>query len=101
MQQQVILYLCRAQFAGDSAVPYKQAPEVGSSHDCILFVAQSSSIHDFETARTLLAKHGWSHIEMKSAGPFQPESINPQKMRVFQHHYEECLEHGDSVAWYA
>ncbi|CAE6781149.1 hypothetical protein XA1311A_24050 [Xanthomonas arboricola] len=101
MTQHVILYLCRAQFAGSSAIPYATPPEVGSSHDCILFVSQDSPDHDFAAAHALLAKHGWTDSEMRRAGTFQSESINPQQMRVFQHHYEECLEHGDSLAWYA
>ena len=101
MIQHVILYLCRAQFTGDSAIPYGVSPVIGSSHDCILFVLQNDSDYDFVGARGLLAKHGWTDSEMKRAGPFQAESINPEQMSVFQHHYEECLEHGDSLVWYA
>jgi len=35
------------------------------------------------------------------AGAIQPESVNSPQMSVFQHYYEACLEHGDSLAWYA
>ena len=101
MQQHVILYLCRAKFAGGTAITFAQAPEIGSSHDCILFVSQADPDHDFVAPRGLLAQHGWTDSEMRRAGPFQSESINPQQMRVFQRHYEECLEHGDSLVWYA
>lgn len=96
----VILFLCRAEFSGRSDVPYAQAPITGSSHDCILFVAQPGDSPDYETARAILAKHGWINAHFKRAGPFQPESVNADQWRVFQSYYEECLEHGDSVVWY-
>jgi len=101
VKKHVILYLCKAQFTGDSAVPYAQAPQIGSFHDCILFVSQAIQEPDYGAAKTRLSKHGWSDVEMRRAGPFQPESVNPQQMAVFQHHYDECLEHGDSLVWYA
>ena len=101
MKQHVILYLCKAQFTGGSAVPYAQAPEIGSFHDCILFLSQANQEPDYTAAKSRLSKHGWSDVEIRRAGPFQPESVNPQQMAVFQHHYEECLEHGDSLVWYA
>lgn len=96
-----MLYLCKAQFVGGSVISYAEAPEIGSLHDCILFVLQSAPDHDFEAARSLLAKHGWADPEIKRVGQFQSESINPRQMRVFQHYYEECLQHGDSLVWYA
>jgi len=97
----VVLYLSNARFTGQSAIPYDQPPEVDSPHDCILFVSQSDAAHDFDSARGLMEKHGWLDVQFKSAGPFVAESINSQQMRVFQHHYEECLKHGDSLVWYA
>lgn len=101
MTQHVILYSCRAQFTGGSAVPYAQAPKIGSLHDCILFVPQPTQEPDYGAAKTRLSRHGWSDAEMRRAGPFQAESVNSHQMAVFQHHYEECLEHGDSLVWYA
>jgi len=101
MPMRVILFLCRAEFSGHSEVEYAEAPTVGSEHDCILFVAQAIETPDYEAAHCLLSKHGWINARIKSAGPFQPESVNSQQWRVFQHNYEECLEHGDSVVWYA
>jgi len=97
----VVLYLANARFSGQGSIPYSQAPEVGSLHDCILFVSQNVAEHDFDSARGLMEKHGWSEVQFKRAGPFAAESINAQQMRAFQHHYEECLQHGDSLVWYA
>jgi hypothetical protein len=101
MQQHVILFLCHAEFSGRSEVPYAQAPVVGSEYECILFVAQPKPAPDYEVARSRLSKHGWANVHIKSAGPFQSESVNAQQWQAFQHHYEECLVHGDSVVWYA
>jgi hypothetical protein len=101
MQQHVVLYLCSAEFSGLSEIPYAQAPVVGSEHSCMLFVTQANGAADYEIARSRLAKHGWVNARIQRVGPFQPESVNPQQWQVFQRHYEECLEYGDSVVWYA
>lgn len=101
MTHHVILYLCEAQFTGGGTVTYEQAPEIGSLHDCILFVSQETQEPDYAAVGDRLSKHGWSLTEIRRFGPFQPESINSQQMRVFERHYEESLEHGDSLVWYA
>ena len=100
MQLHVVLFFCRAEYSGKSEVPYSDPPATGSEHNCILFMAQPRSEPDFEAARSRLAKHGWIKAHIRRAGPFKPESANSDEMRVFQRHYEECLEHGDSVVWY-
>ena len=101
MQVHIFLFLCRAEFSGQSEIPYSQEPPVGSEHDCILFVAQQSDTPDHEIARSKLAEHGWINAHIKRVGPFQPENVNSQQWQAFQRNYEECLEHGDSIAWYA
>ena len=100
MQLHVTLFLCQAEFSGQSEVPYAVPPAVGSEHKCILFLAQPGTEPDFDAARERLAKHGWIKAHIQRAGPFQPESVNSDEMQVFQHHYEECLEYGDSIVWY-
>ena len=101
MQVHVFLFLCRAEFSGRSEIPYSQEPELGAEHDCILFLAQNSDVPDHSSARSALAKHGWINVEIKRVGPFQPETVNSQQWSAFQHNYKECLDLGDSVAWYA
>ena len=101
MRRHIVLYLLTARFAGAAEIPYEQAPEIGSSHDCILFVSQARADHDFDFARALMKRYGWADIEFSRAGPFSPESINSQQMSVFQRHYEECVQHGDALVWYA
>jgi len=66
----------------------------------MLFLAQPGSEPDFEAARSRLAKHAWIKADIRRAGPFQPDSVNSDEMRVFHRHYEECLEHGGSIVWY-
>lgn len=95
----IVLFLCKAEFSGQSEVEYAVPPEVGSEHSCILFMAQSEAEPDFEAARACLAKYGWIKANISRAGPFAPESVNSDDMKSFQRYYEECLEQGDSVAW--
>lgn len=101
MQVHVFLFLCRAEFSGRSEIPYSHEPDVGSEHDCILFVAQQSNTPDHEAAHTRLARHGWINARIERVGSFKPESANSQQWQAFQRNYQECLEHGDSIAWYA
>lgn len=101
MQVHVFLFLCRAEFSGQSEIPYAEEPVAGSEHDCILFVAQESDTPSCEGAHSRLAKHGWINARIKRVGPFQTESVNSQQWQVFQRNYEECLEAGDSLVWYA
>jgi hypothetical protein len=101
METCVVLFLCTAEFSGHSETPYTQAPETGSEHNCILFLAQPDETPDWDTARERLAKHGWVNAHIKRAGPFQLESVNSQQWQVFQRNYEDCLQHGESVVWYA
>ncbi|HEX8778172.1 MAG TPA: hypothetical protein VF738_08630, partial [Rhodanobacter sp.] len=100
MRVRVFLFLCRAQFSGQSEISYAEEPALGSEHDCILFVAQQCDKPDYDDARSRLAKHGWVNAHIKRAGQFQPESVNSQHWQVFQRNYEECLEVGDSIVWY-
>lgn len=101
MRLRVILFYCRAEFSGNSEVPYASPPAIGSEHSCTLFLAQPGEEPDFDAARERLAKHGWTKAHILRAGPFQPESVNSNEMNVFQRNYEECLEYGDSIVWYA
>ena len=101
MNQCVVLYLCTAEFTGESEIEYSSAPQVGATHNCILFVMQQHSGAETDLAHKLLSKHGWGKAEIQSSKPFMPESVNSEKMQVFQRHYEECLEYGDSLVWYA
>ena len=100
MYQTVMLYACKATFVGEGELPYESPPEIGSSHKCILFVRQADNEVDAQKAASLLTQYGWSSVVVTKAAAIQPESLNDPSMQVFQRHYEECLEQGDSLVWY-
>ena len=95
-----MLYKCQATFIGDTSFTYISCPAIGSAHGCILFLTQPDDQADAQRATEVLAQYGWSSIMIGSARPIQPESLNDPSMKVFQQHYEECLEQGNSLVWY-
>ena len=99
-RQHVILYRGRARFTGVSEIEYKQSPEINSRHDVILFVRQLDAQPHRAKVDDVAKFHGWDELELISVGPLDAESLNDASMKVFRHHYEECLEHGDSLVWY-
>ncbi|HEY1382554.1 MAG TPA: hypothetical protein VGF43_03015 [Dongiaceae bacterium] len=100
MSQTVVLYKCEATFAGETSFTYAEYPAIGSVHGCILFVSQPDDQVDTQRAIEIFAQWGWSSVEIASVKPIQPESLSDPSMHVFRRHYEECLEHGDSLVWY-
>src|SRR5471032_2525573 len=99
-EHRVVLYRGRAKFAGSSQVPYRQPPELGAIHDIILFVKQHDAEPTSHRANEVATFHGWCEFDLLSVGSIEPESLNDPTMKVFHHHYEECLRHGDSLVWY-
>ena len=95
-----MLYKCKATFTGETSVTYATYPALNGVHGCILFVLQPDDKEDASRAAEIFAQYGWTNVTIASAGRLQPESLNQPSMRVFQQHYEECLNQGDSLVWY-
>jgi hypothetical protein len=100
MPQTVVLYKGEATFTGETSVTYAEPPSLNSVQKCILFVLQSDGEADMDRAVEIFARCGWTNAAIASAGRLQPEALNQPSMRIFQQHYEECLEQGDSLVWY-
>lgn len=100
MRQYVVLYLCKATFDEVRSIPYSDPPAPGSTHDCILFLRQPSQEPKLDQTRIAMGVHGWHQVEFRRTGLIESESINSPQWQVFQLHYEECLEHGNSLVWY-
>lgn len=100
MPQIVMLYKGEATFTGEASSTYAEPPSINSVHKFILFVLQPDDKADVNRAIAILGQHGWTNFAIASAGRIQPDALNQPSMRVFQSHYEECLEQGDSLVWY-
>ena len=95
-----MLYKSEATFTGETSFTYAEPPSLNSIHKCILFVLQPDDKADVNRAIEIFARCGWIKVVIASTARLQPESLNQQSMRVFQPHYEECLDQGDSLVWY-
>ena len=100
-----MLYKSEAIFTGKASFTYAAPHSLNSIHKCILFVLHPDDKEDVNRAVEIFAQYGWTNVVIASAGRLQPESLNQPSMhqpsmRVFQKHYEECLDQGDSLVWY-
>ena len=100
MPQVVVLYKGEATFTGETAFAYDEIPPLRSTHKCILFVLQRGDKPDVSRAVEIFARYGWTNVVITSTGRLQPEALNQSSMGVFQRHYEESLDQGDSLVWY-
>jgi hypothetical protein len=100
MPQTVMLYKGEATFTGETSFAYAEPPSLNSVHKCILFVPQSDDKEDVNRAVETFAQHDWTKVVIASTGRLQLESLNQPSIHVFQQHYEECLDRGDSLVWY-
>lgn len=95
-----MLYKGEATFTGETNSTYADSPSPNSVHKCILFVMQPDDKVDVSHAVEIFGQHGWTNVVIASTGRLQPEALNQPSMSVFQRHYEECLDQGDSLVWY-
>jgi len=95
----VFVYGFRATYSGQSQYDY-EAPEVGATHDALLFISQESTNVDFASANNEIAKFGFESVEALRGASLKVESLNSDSYRGFAGFYDEALRNGSSLVYY-
>ncbi len=77
-----------------------ESPSRGSAHKVILFLAQTIDSPQQDLAARAVSELGFSELSIGVGKPIVVETLNDQKMAVFQKHYEGALMEGRSLVWY-
>lgn len=86
-------------FVGGEGYEYS-TPDLGDSHEAILFMRQDTSEFLFSAATEECRRWGFIDIFGLKAGTLQAEALNTDRGRKFAGYYEEAMEHGSALAWY-
>jgi len=95
----VYLYGGKGKYAETGSFEWN-SPEVGSTHQFILFLAQASTEPDDQAAIQELASYGFTDLQVAQGKPIAVEVLNESSMYAFQKHYEGALSEGSSLVWY-
>ena len=95
----VYLYGGKGKFVATQSFEWN-SPEIGSTHQFILFFAQSKAEPNDKAAIQELARYGFAEVVISQGKPIAVEVLNEPQMQAFQKHYEGALSEGSSLVWY-
>lgn len=94
----VYLYGGNGTFAGSSFE--WESPQIGDTHNFILFLAQDDDLSQDGLAAREIEKHGFVETRVQAGRPIRVEVLNDPMMNKFQRHYDGALANGCSLVWY-
>ncbi len=99
MSVAVIIYAFKGKYTGNAEYEYNH-PEMGATHDCMLFFRQESEEPEWGIAGNECSKYGFTDVAFKSAGALQVEVLNTDLYRGFAGFYEDALSAGSALVYY-
>lgn len=96
----VFIYAFEGKFSGNAEYEFNE-PELGSSHQCILFLAQESENSNLEAAQKEILKFGLEEVHITKSNRLDTEALNSDEGKKFMPYVEEALEAGSSLVWYS
>ena len=97
--KKIFVYGFEGFFNGKSEFEYTY-PEIGATHNCMLFISQPIDELSFEHASIEIARYGFENINNLRGGSMNIETLNTDTYRGFSAYYEEALQEGSSIVYY-
>ncbi len=95
----VMIYGFSDHYNGESEYQWN-APAIGNTHKCMLFLRQTEEIDNAEAAISEALKYGFSELTNLRCGRLKIEALNTGQYRGFAGFYEEALKDGSALLFY-
>jgi hypothetical protein len=93
------IYGFTGRFSGTSEYDWNH-PEVGATHQCMLFLRQESELGQFESAVAECLRYGFEAIENMRYGKLVVDALTTEPYRGFSGFYEEAFASGSALVFY-
>lgn len=95
----IYVYGFTGKYTGSPEYDY-QHPELGATHNCMLFLRQDEDADQFLLAEAESKKYGFGEFLSVGAGKFVIDVLNTDTYRGFSGFYKEALESGSALVYY-